>query len=278
MEIKNHSKYYKPYAADILKKILFDNIEDIDMYVEQIIICDDDDLANEVRKFNPNKGLTNLTGCSVEGKTIRGSFKSIIFISTVVIKGLLDKIIITDEEKIIFNDESLVPLKTIFHEVGHAVRISKHGEFRLKRFADSYFDMLNEHWKILQDEYYAESYCSNLLKIKQSLSWYGNFNDEVESKNFLLYFSEYIDKENNPDGAYAFYMLNHYYFIPLFQKAGFLHGAKYFIRLKNIKICQTVKEIQNLMTEKNTHVPQEFNSIILKKWNEFRIGDLLSRN
>ena len=69
--------------------------------------------------------------------------------------------------------------------------------------------------------------------------------------------------------------MHQYYFIPLFQKAGFLEGASKFLSIKNIKVCSTIQDINKCNVINNKHVPIEFKNIMLRKWSEYRIADKL---
>jgi len=273
MTITNKSKNSPNIACQMLYNILRKNVESIDNYVEQIIICDGEDLESEIKIWDSTESLTDFSGCVVNGKTILISKKSIIFITTNILQNFNDDIEFDNEGNIHISDKGFISLKTIFHEIGHANRNYYYGNIITKKITHSYEETLHELWKILRDEYFAEMFCSNILKIDSSIKWYGGFNDDVEAENFIYYLS--LNQNNNfkLDWNFALQLLHQYYFVPLFQKAGFLEGSSKLLSLKHINICRTIQEIQNCNVITNDCVPLEFNEIVLRKWTEFKIED-----
>ena len=189
-----------------------------------------------------------------------------------------NNIIVKDTKEIIYNEQSLVSLRTLYHEIGHAKRYYDKGSLITRLIVHNYEEMLNESWNILRDEYIAEMFCANIIKLKKSVDWYGNFNDDIETQNFEFYLSEYQRIGLKLDGNIVFQLLHQYYFIPLFYKAGFLNGVKNYISLDDVKICDIINDIQNCNVVENKSVPQYFNEIVLRKWSDFRIGKKIINN
>lgn len=259
----------------MLDDILTTLFGDLNDYVERIIVCDEENLESEIKLWDDSITITNLIGCTVNG-TIFHSNKSIIFITTDILINLYNNIIIRENANVIYKEESLGSLRTIFHEIGHAKRNYTYGNIITKKITHSYEEMLNELWNIMRDEYYAEMCCANIIKLKNSFEWYGNFNDNIESENYEYYLATYQNNGVKLDGNIALQLMHQYYFIPLFQKAGFLEGASKLLSIKNINVCKAIQDIRNCNVTDNNYVPLEFNDIILRKWSEFKIEDKLS--
>jgi len=246
-------------------------------YVDEIIICDANELEKNIKEINHDVTLTSIYGSLVLGKTMSHNGRTIIFLITEIATNLICDLFIKSKNEIIFGDSGIRVLKTLFHEFGHAKNIHEYGELVIKKEADSYYDSVNEHWKILRDEYLAEMFCANIYRFKSSISWYGAFSDTIEENNFRTYTKEYALSPDGLSWHLAFQLLNQYYFIPLFQKAGFLEGVRRFIETDNIAICESITKILNYQVVENVNVHHDFNSLILKKWEEFQIVELLKK-
>jgi hypothetical protein len=219
--------------------------------------------------------LTNIFGGQVRGKTIQHGGRNIIFLITEIVTAIGNGMVVEADKNIVLNEVGIQALKTLFHEFGHANINHKYGEFRPKSNAENYDEFLNEHWKILRNEFLAEMFCANIYKFIPTIEWYGEFNDDIEENNFREYALEYQNSQENFDWDLAFRLLHQYYFVPLFYKAGFLEGMKRFVKLDEIPISEAVAKILKLNVIQNVDVTQEFNSIVLEKWEDFQILDLL---
>ena len=269
------SKHYSAKNTDLILDILNNTIENLNDYLEKIIICDEEDLEKEIKLYDSSVSITKMPGCAVCGKTISHYNKSIIFISTNILKTFYDNISVNDNN-VIYNDQSLISLRTFYHEIGHAKRNHQYGSIVTKEIAHSYEELLSELWNILRDEYFAEMCCANILKLKDSVDWYDKFDDAIESENFEYYLSTHKDNGLVFDGNVALQMMHQYYFVPLFQKAGFLKSASKILSLNSIDICQTIQEIQECNVIENEYVPLRFNDIVLRKWSDFQIENKLN--
>lgn len=278
MIISIKSKQNLDISTEVLDKILTISNESLNDYVERIIICDEEDLESEINLWDDTITITKLIGCTVNGKTISHSNKSIIFITTNILINLYNNIVVKENANVIYKDESFNSLRTIFHEIGHAKRHHDYGTLNIRKVYDTYDEMLNGHWQIVRDEYFAEMNCSNIIKLEKSIDWYGGFTDNIEFKNFESYVGQYIDQYSNFNSHLAMQFLHNYYLIPLFHKAGFYEGASKFINLENINVCSRIQDIQMCHVIENDYVPKEYNDIILALWEEFRIEDKIKSN
>lgn len=220
MIFTNKSKYYSAKDTNILLDILNSTIANLNDYLEKIIICDEEDLEKEIKSYDSSVSITIMPGCTVNGKTISHYNKSIIFISTNILKNFYNNISINDNN-VIYSDQCLISLRTFYHEIGHAKRNHHNGSIVTKEITNSYEELLNELWNILRDEYFAEMCCANILKLKNSIDWYDKFDDAIESENYEYYLSTHKANDIELDGNVALQMMHQYYFVPLFQKAGF---------------------------------------------------------
>ncbi|MBS3742377.1 MAG: hypothetical protein KGY74_09680, partial [Candidatus Cloacimonetes bacterium] len=217
--------------------------------------------------------FTGFKGCNVSGKTISYYDKSIVFLTIQVIEKIIKntQTQASNDGQIILNKESLLALKNVFHEIGHAKKEYKFGKINVKEDADNYEEMLNELWKILRDEYIAEMSCAKLIEFSHSINWYGDFDDNLESENLIHYMSSYTEKGKKLNGAFVLQLLHQYYFVPLFKKAGFLKAALKILSENNIFACKTIKDINKCNVLENRYVPIIFNDIVLRKWNDFNL-------
>jgi len=274
IEIKSNNN--QNISSKVLNDILTNSIDDLNDYIERMIVCDAEDLENEIKLLDGSITNTKMIGCTVNGKTILHYDKSIIFITTNILTNLYDNIVIQENANVIYKEGSLISLKTIYHEIGHAKRNQTYGDIVKKKITNNYEETLGELWKILQDEYFAEMYCAKIIKLINYIDWYGNFNDDIESENYEYYLQIYKDNGLNLNGNIALQLMHQYYFVPLFQKAGFLDGASKSLLFENVNICKTIQDIQNCNVTENDYVPLKFNDIILRKWSEFNIQDKLN--
>lgn len=233
-------------------------------FVDNIIICDSDDLERSIKELDADISLTSIYGGLVLGKTISVNSKTLIFIITDVAKALVEN--------------GAQALKTLFHEFGHAKIIFECGKPQILTQYDNYEAYLNAYWQILRDEFLAEMFCANILVFDSSITWYGEFTDNIEKENFRTYIKEYKQSETGLNWHLAFYLLHQYYFTPLFQKAGFLEGIKKFMSIESIYVCEVIQKILDYQVVSSIRVPLEFNSLVLNKWDEFHIVDLLNNN
>ncbi|MFZ1281841.1 MAG: hypothetical protein WAR59_13460 [Ignavibacteriaceae bacterium] len=251
---------------DVIKR----SIENVDDYVEEILICDEGDFEREVKIKDRLINITKMLGVSILGKTISGPHGLVILLTSNIVENFYNNINILNNN-ITYTNNSLIALRTIFHEIGHAKNNYENGVIVIREIAHNYEEMLNELWNILRDEYIAEMCCANIIKLHNSIEWYGDFNDDIESENYECYLSHYLNAGVEIDGNIALQLMHQYYFINLFQKAGFLESTSKFLSIDNIKTCQTIQDILNCKVMENYSVPSNFNDIVLRKWGDFNI-------
>ena len=240
-------------------------------FVDEIIICDSSDLEDQIKGIDQSGKLTNIRGSVVQGKTIFQNDTSTILLVTEIAVAIGENSTLINNN-IKFDESSTWAFKTLFHEFGHAKNNFEHGKLVTKPITDSYHEFLNEHWKILRDEYLAEMFCSNINKFTSSIKWYGDFSDAVEEENFRSYAKEYSQSEEGLSWHLAFQILHQYYFIPLFH-----------MDRNNMRVWKTylfVRQCQKILSfnvPENNNVPNEYNSLFLEKWEEFQILGMLKK-
>lgn len=271
MKIKTKTKFLEDGAIMILENLLSSIGIKASQFVDEIIICDDDELEQNIMLVDSTISVTKCRGCQVLGKTVMSHGKIFIFLVTDILNTIKNDLSVNDNMMI--GTRGIQALKIVVHEIGHAKIIKQDGKFEVVREHDNYRDYLNQHWKILRDEFLAEMFCANLYKSFISVSWYGDFDDVTEEKNFIYYLNKYKAEGNESDSFLAFELLHQYYFIQLFQKAGFLVGLKQFIDIENILISETVSKIMGFNVISNIDVPVAFNSLVLEKWEELQIAE-----
>jgi hypothetical protein len=277
MVITVKTQSLEPNAISSFETILLALNIVVSDFVDEIIICDDYDLEQNIGLVDKTVSLTKNYGCRVLGKTISKGGKTFIFLVTEILNAIKMDLNIAENDKVSIGTNGLRALKTTLHEIGHAKNIQEMGKVQVEKENDNYADFLNGHWKILRDEFLAEMYCAKLYRLFSSIEWYGDFDDLVETENFKSYTKDY---ENEGDGLswnLVFQLLHQYYFVQLFQKAGFLEGLKQHIDVNTIPICDEITRILEFNVVMNCNVPTEFNTLILKKWEEFHIKDRLDR-
>ncbi len=278
MNISYRNKNLEEKKVVIFEKMI-SLVDDIaDNHVDEVVICDENELEQNVKMFDQSVKITNISGGHVNGKTISKNNKIVILFTSEIVSAIGDNLKTDHENHFVINREGISAIKTLFHEFGHSKNYYENGRLVIKEFADNYADSLNEHWKILRDEYLAEMFCANMNRFFCSINWYGEFSDEIEENNFRTYANEYSQIQQGLSGVFAFQLLHNYYFIPLFQKAGFLDGSKLFVELEKVVMCSSISRILKYHVVENTNVPNEFNSLVLEKWKEFQVIDLLSNN
>jgi hypothetical protein len=278
MIITNKSDKYDIQSTNILSDLLLHLNYDLEKYVSDLIICDEENIEDEIREFDPSCTITKENGCVVKGKTILHNNKSILFISSEIILDFFNNFVIEEAKDFKFSDNSLIALKTILHEIGHAKRYFSHGKLNIRKAYDSYEAMLNGYWQIVRDEYFAEMNCANIIKLKQSIDWYGDFSDTLELSNFNSYVEQYMKQYSDFNSHIAMKSIHNYYLIPLFYKSGFYEGASKFININHINVCSRIRDIHNCDVINSEYVPKEYNDIILNLWEIFGIEENIKSN
>ena len=250
MKIKNISsikkELYEPYF-----KITNEVETDLNGNIE-IIIVDERNMEKEIQKIFPYETITKSDGCTVEGKTLFKGDNNYVFLNAKLFKYIRNT-------KTQFD---IMPLFTIFHELGHVKSYQEYGHLIYNNNARSYPEKLNVMWKICRDEAIAERNSAKIYRIKDIFDiQLSEFNDITERENLLHYYKPLVS--NNPQTE-TMAQLHDYYFNPIFKKCGLILGLSEFIDLNTLKISDIFYNIIDCNISGNEDVPIKFNDIVIK--------------
>jgi len=148
-------------------------------YVKKLYFETEEAYGKRIKRINPNENYTNSNiGCGF-GKTIStDNGLSYVVIRKEVKQALLSSSKINSENKIVFTEDSFLPLKIILHEIGHSVdnNINRRVTNEIINVSNLR-DAVQENIEMLNAEYYAEKFAvQKILEInnKYSLSYYKN--------------------------------------------------------------------------------------------------------